>query len=99
MRVLLEYLENNYTIPEEFRHMCEYRVKWFIHDFGRYSEIVLIYDDHIFDQWDEDNPDKFNRFWDWFNDIEAVNLESDYLHNEISSRYQAYLTKIKTLQS
>ena len=99
MRVLMEYLQNNHSIPDEFSYMCDYRIKWFTHDFGRYSEIVLIYDDYILNQWEEDDPDKFNRFWNWFNKIESVDLESDYLNNEIRASYQTYLTKIKTLQS
>jgi hypothetical protein len=74
--------------------MCDYRMKWFTHDFGRYSEIVLIYNDYILSRWDEDNPDKFNRFWNWFNNIESVDLESDYLNNEIRVRYNTHLTKI-----
>ena len=92
MKVLMDYLENNYPIPEEFWHLCDYRVKWFSHDFGRYSEIVLIYDDYILNQYEEDNPEKFKRFWDWFNMIESVNLESDYLNNKISKTYQGYVS-------
>jgi len=99
MRVLLEYLENNHPIPEEFWHMCEYRVKWFTHDFGRYSEIVLIYDDYVLNRWDEDNPEKFNRFWSWFNDIESIDLESDYLNKAIKANYKDYLTKIQLHRS
>jgi hypothetical protein len=99
MSVLLQYLKDNYPIPDEFSFMCYYKVKWFNHDFGMYSEIVLIYDDNILYQWEESDPEKFDRFWDWFNDIEAVDLESDDLNKEISGRYQTYLTKIKTLQS
>jgi len=87
MNILLEYLKNNHPIPEEFWNMCEYRIKWFTHDFGRYSEIVLIYDDYILNQWDEVNPDKFNRFWNWFNQVEGVDLESDLLTEAIKSRY------------
>ena len=60
MRVLMEYLKSNYPIPEEFWHMCEYRVKWFTHDFGSYSEIVLVYNDYILNQWDEN--DKWTKF-------------------------------------
>jgi len=93
MRVLLRYLVEKYPIPDEFAFMCHYKVKWFTHDFGRYSEIVLIYDDYILDQWDQENPDKFNRFWNWFNDIESVDLESDYLTNDIRAMYQTYITK------
>jgi hypothetical protein len=87
MKVLSEYLENNHPIPEEFWHMCEYRVKWFTHDFGRYSEIVLVYDDYILNQWDENDPDKFNRFWDWFNKVEGVDLETEALTNVIKTSY------------
>ena len=94
MRVLMQYLVGNYPVPDEFSYMCYYKVKWFNHDFGRYSEIVLVYDDYILDQWEEDDPEKFDRFWNWFNDIESVNLESDYLNNEIRARYQTHLTKI-----
>ena len=92
MKVFMDYIENNYPIPEEFWHICDYRVKWFSHDFGRYSEIVLIYDDYILNQYEEDNPEKFKRFWDWFNMIESVNLESDYLNNKISKTYQGYVS-------
>jgi hypothetical protein len=87
MRVLLERLKNNYPIPEEFWHMCEYRVKWFSHDFGRYSEIVLVYDDYILNQWEDDNPDKFNRFWDWFIEVEGVDLETELITSSIEKMY------------
>ena len=87
MKVLLEYLQNSHPIPEEFWHMCEYRVKWFTHDFGNYSEIVLIYDNYILNQWDEDNPEKLNRFWDWFNEIEGVDLEAESITTSIRNKY------------
>ena len=99
MRVLMEYIGNNFPIPDIFSYMCDYRVKWFTHDFGRYSEIVLIYDDCILNQWDEYNPDKFNMFWDWFNDIEAIDLESNYLNKAIEANYRDYLTKIQLHKS
>jgi len=87
MRVLLQHLVENYPVPDEFTFLCQYKVKWFSHDFGMYSEIVLIYDDSLLYQWEEDDPDKFDRFWEWFNDVESVDLESDYLNNEIRARY------------
>jgi hypothetical protein len=87
MAVLMDYLENNHPIPDEFSMMCRYKVKWFQHDFGDYSEIVLIYNDGLLDRWEENEPDKFNRFWNWFNDIESVNLESEALTEIIESRY------------
>ncbi|MGM0505409.1 MAG: hypothetical protein ACQESQ_12355 [Bacteroidota bacterium] len=92
MRVLMEYLQSNHPIPDEFWHMCDYRVKWFTHDFGRYSEIVMIYDDYTLNQWDENDTEKFDRFWNWFNEIEAVDLETDSLTIQIKT---IYFTSIK----
>jgi hypothetical protein len=88
MKVLGEHLRNNHPIPEEFWHICAYRVKWFNHDFGRYSEIVLVYDDYILDQWEEDNPDKFDRFWNWVNGVEGVDLESESINQAIRGDYE-----------
>jgi len=87
MRVLMEYLENHHTIPEEFSNMCCYKVKWFQHDFGDYSEIVLYYNDRQLEDWEESDPEKSVRFWNWFNDIESVDLESEALTELIESRY------------
>ena len=95
MRVLMEYLKSNHPIPEEFSHMCEYRVKWFPHDFGNYSEIVLVYNDYILNQWDENEPEKFNRFWDWFNQVEGVDLETEALTSVIKTKYAEQYHKIE----
>ncbi len=72
MRVLIDYMNTFHLIPEEFAKMCFYTIKWFTHDFGRYSEIVLMYDDRILSLWDKNDPEKFNRFWNWFNEIEKL---------------------------
>lgn len=91
MAVLMNYLETCNPVPEEFSTVCWYRVKWFRHDFGDYSEIVLVYDDQLVSQWEESDPEKFDKFWDWFNLIESLDLESDALTVEIESRYHNLL--------
>ena len=96
MQVLSKYLITNYPIPDEFWHMCDYRIKWFTHDFGRYSELVLIYNDYNLNQWGENDPEKFNRFWDWFNEIEGVDLETDVLTKAIKSLYHSEERKLTT---
>ena len=87
MRVLLEHLINNFPIPDEFSRMCIYKVKWFQHDFGSYSEIVLVYNDSILGDWEDEKPEIFDRFWDWFNTVESVDLESKELTQRIKNRY------------
>ena len=87
MRVLLEHLTNKFPIPNEFLQICIYKVKWFQHDFGSYSEIVLVYNDGILGDWEDEELEIFDRFWDWFNTVESVDLESKELIQHIKNRY------------
>jgi len=48
---------------------------------------VLIYKDRILEEWEESDPDKFDRFWDWFNEIESVNLESEIITRSIEAKF------------
>ena len=89
MRVLLVYLIANFPVPEDFAQMCFYKVKWFQHDFGSYSEIVLIYNNSILEDWEDEQTEIFDRFWDWFNTVESVNLESEQLTQCITDKYHA----------
>ena len=88
MKVLIEYLNTSHPIPDEFAHMCFYRTKWFSHDFGNYSEIVLMYDDTILNQWDENEPEKFERFWEWFDGVECVDMETEGITSAILHEYE-----------
>jgi hypothetical protein len=87
MNYLLEYLQTNYPVPEELKSICWYKEKWFRHDFGDYSEMVLVYNNRVLEDWEESDPDKFDRFWDWFNEIESVNLESEIITKNIENLY------------
>ena len=91
LRILLDFLKENYPIPESFINMAFYSIKAFHHDFGTYHEIVLIYDDRKLSGWESSELDLenelFDKFWDWFNSAEAANLESDELTNNIKEAY------------
>jgi len=87
MAVLLEYLETQHPIPDEFSDMCQFKVKWFRHDFGNYPEIVLLFNDQLLDRWQNTENEKYDRFWVWFRSVESANLESDALCKEIECRY------------
>ena len=45
LMILLEFLQANYPVPDEFAPMAYYYIKAFNHDFGTYHEIVVIFDD------------------------------------------------------
>jgi hypothetical protein len=71
--------------------LAYYSVKTFHHDFGDYQEIVLWYDREHFDSLeeseDESDHEKFDLFWSWFNVIEAVDLETEELTDQIKTAY------------
>jgi hypothetical protein len=93
MAVLIEYLEENYPIQPEFDYMCCYSRMWFNHDFGCYSEIVLKYADRIVDNWQNIDPEKFDRFWRYCNTVEAIDLECDEITSRIVDKYKLYIQK------
>jgi hypothetical protein len=88
MAVLMEYLETQYPVPEEFSCMCCYRVKWFCHDFGNYSEIVMLYNDLILEVWQINDPGRAERFRSWFSKVESVDLGADAIIRLISLRLE-----------
>lgn len=91
MRVLLNYFHSSFPIPQQFKTWTYYSVKTFHHDFGDYQEIVLWYDRDHFDSLekseDESDHEKFDLFRSWFNVIEAVDLETDELTDQIKAAY------------
>ena len=87
MKYLLDYLQTNFPIPEDLKSICWYKEKWFRHDFGDYSEIVLIYKDRVLEEWEDEGDERAEKFWDWFNEVESVNLESELITRNIEAKY------------
>lgn len=100
MNYLLELLESNFPVPGELKRLnCYFLVKSFLHDFGTYYEIVLFYDDTLIDEWeyseDESLADFQDKFWDWFHTVEAFDLESKEITEQIRKLYFELLDKAK----
>lgn len=91
LRILIDFFQENYPIPEPFVSMAYYSIKAFPHDFGTYHEIVLIYDDGKLSGWEssvlESESNWFDQFWDWFNSAESADLESVELTDRIRKAY------------
>lgn len=92
LRILLEFLQTNYPVPDEFAPKAYYHIKAFNHDFGTYHELVVIYDDDYLSTLEESDlesdNDSFDKFWNWFNSVESVDLESEMLTDQIRLTYQ-----------
>jgi len=95
LRILLEFLQANYPVPDEFAPKVFYHIKAFNHDFGTYHEIVVIFDDQYLstlkDSELESDIELFEKFWNWFNSVESVDLESENLTEQIRQAYQKTL--------
>jgi hypothetical protein len=91
MRVLLDYFQSSFPIPQKFKTLAYYSVKTFQHDFGDYHEIVLWYDRSYFDSLEDSEIDSeneiFDLFWTWFRVIESADLESEELTDQIKEAY------------
>lgn len=91
LRILHEFLQANYPVPEEFASKTYYCIKAFNHDFGNYHEVVVIFDDQYLSTLEDSElePDTalFDKFWNWFNFVESVDLESEELSGQIRHAY------------
>ena len=95
LRILLEFLQANYPVPDEFAPKAYYHIKAFNHDFGTYHEIVVIFDDQYLSTLEESDLESdnelFDKYWNWFNSVESVDLESENLTGQIRQAYQKTL--------
>jgi hypothetical protein len=95
LRILLEFLQANYPVPDEFASKTYFSIKAFNHDFGTYHELVVMYDDDYLSTLEESDlesdNDLFDKFWNWFNSVESVDLESENLTGQIRQAYQKTL--------
>jgi hypothetical protein len=95
LHILLEFFQANYPVPDEFASKAYYCIKAFNHDFGTYHEVVVIFDDQYLstleDSGLESEIELFGKFWDWFNSVESVDLESEELTEQIRLAYQKIL--------
>ena len=88
MDVLLEFLMNNFPIPEEFSDTSNYKIKQFEFEGSIYCEIIFAYDDRIIEKWNDNKPDKFDRFWwDFYVIVESIDLKTEELTERIKNRY------------
>ena len=68
-----------WAVPEEFKDNAYIGIKSFRYDdLGSYDEVVLYYTRAIEDlEWNGLDDDKHERFWEWANTIESIDLETE----------------------
>lgn len=75
-------------IPDEFSNIAMYYWKPFHHEFGTYREAVINFDDKQLSSFPEDY---IERFWEFVNSIESIDLESEAITEKIKTAYLATL--------
>ena len=90
-RILMEYLRENFPVPEEFANVAHYSIMPFHHDFGTYYEIVIKYDDSFLSRLEESEieseVESFLNFWTWAGTAEVADLETEELLQKMRSKY------------
>jgi len=95
MRIVKEYVQNRFPIPEIFKDVCAYSVKRFPYEEESYRELVIMYDRDTIESWDqkweslpnEELQEKFDKFWDWCSEVECIDLENEELFERIKEEY------------
>lgn len=63
-------------VPEEFSFIARFKWVWCPHDIADYQDFHIVYDRDTVDEWEysdnEDEYNKYTRFYDWVNDCESA---------------------------
>lgn len=64
LNLLLIHFNTSFSIPEEFKAICGYKVQRFRFGLGIYSELLVVYNDMIIEDWacDSDYHEQLDRF-------------------------------------
>ena len=100
MSYLLELIRSKFPLSAELTGLnCYFMVKAFPHDFGTYHEIVFVYDDSKIEECETPEDEVLNefhdQFWNWFHKVEAFDLESEEITEQIKNLYLKSLDKEK----
>ena len=85
-QVIGEIVADNelFKVPEELKNIARLKYKTFPHDFGAYRELVVVYDYTALD----DNEDLSDQFWNWFNELESFDFESEEIMERCEQLYR-----------
>lgn len=76
--IIFQILEENkqLQIPDEFYGIAMFSWKAQQHDFGTYHDLNVKYNDTIVSRWEDDDPEKHDRFYEWINLLESFDFET-----------------------
>ena len=88
-RVIFQILEENKElhIPDEFSAVAEFSWRGQQHDFGVYHDLNIKYRFMVVNRWEEDDPEKHERFWSWINTLESFDFESEEIKEKCEQKW------------
>lgn len=88
--VLREFLKGEqFNIPEEFEGMARIAIKNFPYEDSSYDEVCLIYDDDLFEEWEEEHD----------NMVEEAEFDEDDCQDEVDSKFNRFWAWFRTLEN
>lgn len=104
--ILMPYIKKTHPIPEEFKDICSYSWKRNPYEGDSYYDVAIYYNCEWVESWaDSDDPElnaKHDRFWEWANQAECIDLEVPELierMNELYADYEEATKEVKPKKS
>lgn len=91
--IIFKILEENpqLQVPKEFEGIAGYHWKAQSHDFGTYHDLAIRFNDgyisSLEDSESEEDNQKFDRFYEWVNNVESFDFETPEITERCENKY------------
>ena len=84
--VLLELLETP-TFENKFPDLCSIKIVKEPYEYDSYDEVAIVYNCDKLNRLEDSDEDRFNEFWEWANELEGFDFESEELMEKCEKLY------------
>lgn len=84
--VLRELLETP-TFENKFPDLCRIKIVTERYEEGSYDEVAIVYNCDKLNKLEDNDEERYNEFWEWANELESFDFESDELMTKCEKLY------------
>ncbi len=93
-QVLKDLLETP-TFENKFMDLCKIKIVKEPYEYESYDEIAIVFNCHKMYELEESDEERFNEFWEWVNELEAFDFESEELMEKCERLYaESYILSV-----
>lgn len=85
-KVLAELLGTP-TFENKFPDLCRIKIVKEPYEYESYDEVVIVYNSDKLDRLEDSDEERFNEFWEWANELEGFDFESEELMDKCEKLY------------